>query len=135
VPGSRYPVFVTVRQDSVFETAFFYPQQDGYYAENINGQKERETGQSEWAGLRYNIYPNPLTVPTLNVELYLPKQAQVNIRLLAQSGVILLDENKGLLPQGLHHLKINLPALNTGYCVVSVTLDKEYKISSVVLKK
>ncbi|MDR2146611.1 MAG: T9SS C-terminal target domain-containing protein [Tannerella sp.] len=135
VPGSRYPVFVTIRRDSIFETAFFYPQQDNYYVDNLANQQKTEETSGEWAGLQYNFYPNPLISPTLNIELYLPRTAQVRIQLLTQSGVVLLDENKGELAQGLNLLPVQLPALNTGYYVITVILNNSHRVSGLVFRK
>jgi hypothetical protein len=102
VHGYRYPVFETVKTtvtaDSVetghFETAFFYPPQDHYYLEddetNLALLDNDTIGKpaDPWEGLNYNFYPNPVST-FVNIELYLPRTAQVKLQLRTQSGLLI----------------------------------------------
>jgi hypothetical protein len=122
-----------------FETAFFYPPQDHYYLEddeaNLALPDNDTAGKpvNPWEGLNYNFYPNPVTT-TLNIELYFPREVHVRILLVNQAGLPVLNENKGKLPQGLHHLQINLPFLSTGNYVLTVLLD-DYRTSEIIMKR
>jgi hypothetical protein len=145
--GYRYPVFETVKTtvttDSVetgyFETAFFYPPQDHYYLEDDEANLALldsgtiENPADPWAGLNYNFYPNPVNT-FVNIELYLPRTAQIKLQLRTQAGFLLLNENKGSLSQGLHHLRLDLPALTTGSYILTILLD-DYVISEIIMKR
>jgi hypothetical protein len=58
----------------------------------------------------------------------------VKLQLRTQAGFLLLNENKGSLPQGLHHLRLDLPALTTGNYVLTILLD-DYPISEAIMKR
>jgi hypothetical protein len=145
--GYRYPVFETVRtkltSDSVetlqFETAFFYPPQDHYYLDDdadnlaLSDSEPAEEQDNTWEGLNYNFYPNPVTT-FLNIELYLPRAAQVKLQLHTQAGLLLLNESKGYLSDGLHSIRLNLPVLTTGNYVLTIILDN-YPISETIMKR
>ncbi|MDR0541245.1 MAG: T9SS type A sorting domain-containing protein [Dysgonamonadaceae bacterium] len=144
--GYRYPVFETIRTagpDSItgrFATAFFYPPQDHYYLdddeENLALLQENDTTGKPvdpWEGLNYNFYPNPVTT-TVNVELYLPRPAEVKLQVRNQTGTLLASESKGSLLQGLHHLRLDLPVLITGNYLLTILLD-EYAISEIIMKR
>jgi len=145
--GYRYPIFETIRNimtvdtlTDTFETAFFYPPQEQYYLgkddENSalrEEEKAKEKPTDSWDDLYYNIYPNPVST-TLNIELYLPRTAQVKVQLWTQTGSLFSDENKGSLPQGLNLLQLNLSALATGNYVLTILLDN-YPISNIIMKR
>ena len=147
VHGYRYPVFETVKTrvitDSIetghFETAFFYPPQDHYYLEDDEANLallDNDTTSKPadpWEGLNYNFYPNPVTT-TVNVELYLPREARVKLHLRNQTGFLLHSENKGVLSRGLHRLQLALPALATGNYVLTILLD-DYRISEIIMRR
>jgi hypothetical protein len=84
--------------------------------------------------MNYNFYPNPVTSDVLNIELYLPRSAQVKLQLRTQVNFLLLNENKGNFPQGLHRLQLNLPMLTTGNYVLTILLD-DYPISEIIMKR
>ncbi|MDR1631803.1 MAG: T9SS C-terminal target domain-containing protein [Dysgonamonadaceae bacterium] len=147
VHGYRYPVFETVKTrvttDSVetghFETAFFYPPQDYYYLEDDEANLALPDNDTigrpadPWEGLNYNFYPNPVTT-TVNIELYLPREARVKVQLRDQTGFLRRSENKGVLSHGLHHLQLALPVLTTGNYVLTILLD-DYPISEIIMKR
>jgi hypothetical protein len=70
----------------------------------------------------------------VNIELYLPRTAQVKLQLRTQTGYLALNENKGSLPDGLHHLQFGLPALPTGNYLLTILLD-DYPISEIIMKR
>jgi hypothetical protein len=148
--GYRYPIFETVRnvvfRDSTetqrFETAFFYPPQDHYYLEedeeNRTLPEENETGENNgsdpWAGLSYNIFPNPAK-SFLEVEIYLPHTAVVRIQLRTTMGVIVKEENKGFVQAGaISHSLLDVNTLPVNDYILDIWLD-DYLISQVILKR
>jgi hypothetical protein len=145
--GYRYPIFETVRsyrtnegaESDLFGTAFFYPPQDHYYLdddlENLSLLDENETTNPDpWEGLNYNFYPNPIKNTPLNIELYLPKKAQIKLELRNQTGLLLLNENKGSFSEGVHHLTVDLPILSAGNYIMVIFLD-DYRISEILMKR
>jgi hypothetical protein len=146
--GYRYPVFETLRtivyKDSMetdrYETAFFYPPQEHYYLEDdaenlsvLNSLTHEEAEADPWAGLNYNLFPNPVKT-LLEIELYLPKAANVHIQLRSNMGLIVLDEQKGIYPVGLSSFQFNLSAAPVGNYILDMWLDEKL-ISKIILKR
>jgi hypothetical protein len=142
--GYRYPVFEAVRsvnlQDSVtaeFNTAFFYPPQEHYYLaddeENAALQEEGNDIDDPWAGLTYNIFPNPVSY-SLNLELFLPKATNIRVQIRTTMGAIVLDEDKGHFPAGLHNFQFNTSALQVGNYILDVGLNGKL-ISGIIMKR
>jgi hypothetical protein len=145
--GYRYPVFETIRnivyRDSTetnrFETAFFYPPQEHFYLdddeENRAIQEEDENVESDpWAGLSYNIFPNPVQYTPLELELYLPRSATVRVQLRSTMGLIALDENKGTYPVGICNFQFNVSSLPIGNYVLDIWLN-DHLINEIIMKR
>ncbi|MDR1369134.1 MAG: T9SS C-terminal target domain-containing protein [Dysgonamonadaceae bacterium] len=148
--GYRYPIFETIRnivsRDSTetgrFETAFFYPPQEHYYLdedeENLAQLEEAENGEENesgtWKGLSYNIFPNPAK-SFLEVELYLPRPATVRIQLRTTMGLIVKEENRGLVQAGeICHSLLDVYTLPVNDYILDIWLD-DYLINQVILKR
>ncbi|MDR1763443.1 MAG: T9SS type A sorting domain-containing protein [Dysgonamonadaceae bacterium] len=140
--GYRYPVFETVRltksDRETFASAFYFPPDQHYYldddAENFALHEENpDTDSNPWAGLAYNLFPNPVT-SFLNIELYLPKAATVRIQVHSQAGSLVLSSSKGRLSAGLQAFRQDVSALPVGNYVITVLLD-EYPVNEILMKR
>ena len=153
--GYRYPIFETVRswqqhrsnnrRHEFLATAFFYPPQEQYYLDNDEANLAvRADGISPdgtnpdadpWAGLTYNIYPNPVRTSPLSVELYLPKNAnQVHAQLRNTMGMIYQNVNKGYQPEGVCNFQMDLSGLTLGNYILDIWLD-DHLISEIIMKR
>jgi hypothetical protein len=159
--GYRYPVFETVRswekqrrnegnennEDVEFlATAFFFPPQEHYYLdddeenlallENENNEENEENAIIDpWEGLTYNLFPNPVKNSTLNVEMYLPKNAHtIRIQLRSTMGLPVLDENKGARPEGTYSFQLDMTRVSVGNYVLDMWLD-DHLVSEIILKR
>jgi hypothetical protein len=145
--GYRYPVFETVQirenrdaqnEREIFGTSFFYPPQEHFYLEtdeeNLAVLDSLENANADpWAGLLYNYFPNPVKT-YLDVELFLPRDANVIIKIHSQTGITMLNENKGYFSEGLHHIRINLPSLAVGNYTLNILLN-EHLVSGTIFKR
>jgi hypothetical protein len=144
--GYRYPLFETirsiVRQDSTeinrFATAFFYPPQEQYYLgdeANLAVLDSLENANADpWAGLTYNIFPNPVRTAPLNIELYLPQPATVYVQVRNTMGTLLLDKNQGSHPMGICNFQLDLGKLPTNNYILDIWLN-EHLISYTIQKR
>ena len=147
--GYRYPVFETVRSweqhlDSrrnhdFLATAFFYPPQEYYYLDDDEANLAvRADGISPdadpWKGLTYNFYPNPVKTGPLNIEMYLPKSANVRTQLRNSMGMIYQDTNKGYQPEGICNFQMDLSGLTLGNYILDIWLD-DHLISQIIMKR
>ncbi|MCL1938064.1 MAG: T9SS C-terminal target domain-containing protein [Candidatus Azobacteroides sp.] len=145
--GYRYPIFETLRStlltDSTetvnFETAFFFPPQEHYYLEedpeNLALQEEEADRIFDpWAGLTYNIYPNPVKNAPLEVELYLPRPADIRIQLRNTLGLVQMDQFKGSFPIGVCRFLIDAYTLTVGNYILDIWLNEKL-ISEIILKR
>ncbi|MDR2057038.1 MAG: T9SS type A sorting domain-containing protein [Dysgonamonadaceae bacterium] len=147
--GYRYPVFETVRSWEQYSgtadyeflaTAFFYPPQEHYYleedADNLALLANEENNVTDpWAGLNYDLYPNPVKNVNLNVEIYLPKNAQgVLLQLRNTMGLIVLDQNLGAYPEGMHSFQVDTWNLPVGNYILDIWLDEKL-ISEIIMKR
>jgi hypothetical protein len=145
IEGYRYPVFETVktihRQDSiedVFSTAFFYPPQEHFYLEedeeNLALLENENNGSIDpWAGLNYNIYPNP-AISFLEIELYLPREANIRAQLRNTMGLIFTDTDKGYHRQGTCNFQIDVSMLPVDNYILNIWLN-DYLISEIIMKR
>jgi hypothetical protein len=150
--GYRYPIFETVRsweqhRDSAdyefLNTAFFYPPQEHYYLDDdednlaVLDEIAGEEGNSEpvdpWAGLTYNIFPNPVKY-TLELEAYLPKPANIHLQLRSTMGLIASDENKGAYQEGVCHFQFDVNSFPVGNYILDMWLDDRL-ISEIIMKR
>jgi hypothetical protein len=151
--GYRYPIFETLRnivsRDSTetgrFETAFFYPPQEHYYLEedeenlalleeNENGESGENSESDPWKGLSYNIFPNPAK-SFLEIEIYLPRAANVRIQLSTTMGLAVREENRGFVPAGtVCRSVMDVNTLPVNDYILDVWLD-DYLIKQVILKR
>ncbi|MDR1371486.1 MAG: hypothetical protein LBJ72_15400 [Dysgonamonadaceae bacterium] len=146
--GYRYPVFETLRtiiyknstEADRYETAFFYPPQEHYYLEddtenlNVLDSLANITADLDpWAGLNYNIFPNPVTT-FLELELYLPKTADIRIQLRSSMGLIVLDERKGSYPAGFCSFQLNVSTIPIGNYIFDVWLNEKL-IGEIIMKR
>ena len=137
--GYRYPVFEIVRsweqfrssEDYTFlNTAFFYPPQEHYYLEDDEENLALlENGTNEepdpWAGLTYNIYPNPVSAEPLQVEIYLPQAANVRVQLRNTMGLVVLDLNHGTRPAGMYRFQTDASGLPVGNYILNIQLNEK----------
>lgn len=155
VHGYRYPVFETVEsvvknkkhEEKHFHTAFFYPPEEHYYLdgdeqnlaileeENNNILPPTNTDvPNPWQKVTYNCYPNP-TVTNLNIDIYLPKQGQLRMKLTDRLGQILLEEKWGDQPEGIFTRQIPMGEYIRGEYVLSIYFNQsEYMISEKIIK-
>jgi hypothetical protein len=145
--GYRYPIFETIRnivsRDSTetgrFETAFFFPPQEHYYLDEDNEnlalleELEENEASDPWAGLSYNIFPNPVKT-FLELELYLPQSADIRIQVRSSMGLIVLDERKGVYPVGISKFQFNMSAVPIGNYILDVWLN-DHLVSGVIMKR
>jgi hypothetical protein len=147
--GYRYPVFETVRSWEQYSdtadyeflaTAFFYPPQEHYYraedADNLSLlASESDSVADPWAGLSYNLYPNPVKNVNLNVEIYLPKSAQrVLVQLRSTMGLIISDQNLGAYSEGMLNFQVDTWHLPVGNYILDIWLDEKL-ISEIIMKR
>ncbi len=158
--GYRYPVFETVRswvqkqnteEIEFFNTAFFYPPQEHYYLEDdldnqalldeddqpgIGGSGSGNANfqdNNSWAGLRYNFYPNPVET-NLEIEIYLPKQAQVRMQLTDRLGRIVWEKGFGRWEEGINTAQVFMSPYVKGEYVLNIWFD-EYMVGEKIVKK
>ena len=150
--GYRYPVFETVRSweqhlhsgdYEYIHNSLFYPPQEHYYLDNdesnlalLEESDENEGGNDysdPWKGLSYNIYPNPVST-FLELEMYLPKSANIRIELRSTIGLVLLNENKGFHPEGICNFQFDMITAPIGSYILDVWLDEKL-ISEIILKR
>jgi hypothetical protein len=146
--GYRYPVFETVRsweqhqqkrkRHEFLATAFFFPPQEQYYLQddaNLAVLDSLENANNDpWAGLTYNIFPNPVRTAPLNIELYLPQSATVRIQIRNTMGTILIDKNQGNYPVGICNFSLNLGNLQTNNYILDIWLNEKL-ISGTIIKR
>ena len=148
--GYRYPIFETVKsiiqkkgEDlDYFDVAFFYPPQEHYYIENDENnlatleeiENDPIINNDPWAGLTYNVYPNPV-IYNMELDIYLPRSAQVRVQITGKMGQITLIENLGVLPEGISNRQICMASCISGEYVLNIFLDGEAIISKVILKR
>ena len=149
--GYRYPIFETVRSWELYRhskdytflnTAFFYPPQEHYYLnddqENLTILEEKTKGKPDkpdpWAGLTYNIYPNPVHSDPLQIEIYLPKSTNVRVQVSRITGQVVLNENKGNHAAGTYHFEVDMSHLPTDNYALTIGLSDK-KIQEVVMKR
>jgi len=154
--GYRYPVFETVRsweqhldakkRHEFLATAFFYPPQEQFYLEEdsenqalldsvrAGSTRPDEINPNPWEGLTYNIFPNPARTAPLNIEMYLPKSANIRIQLRNSMGMIITDEVKGSYPVGICSFQIETSFLTLGNYVLDIWLNEKL-ISEIIMKR
>ncbi|GHV56591.1 hypothetical protein FACS1894182_03450 [Bacteroidia bacterium] len=144
--GYRYPVFETIKNRNLkaggnsdyFETAFFYPPGEQSYLENDEANRtlrsEDDFPTDPWAGLTYNIYPNPVKTSPLNVEIYLPKPANIHVQLRNTMGTVVLDADKGHYPIGICSFQFETYTIPIGNYILDIWLDEKL-INSVIMKR
>ena len=144
--GYRYPVFETIQTSVVtdgtenvnFETAFFFPPQEQYYPEedpeNAALREEKTDNVPDpWAGLTYNIYPNPVET-NLEVEVYMPKEGQVRMQLTDRSGGVVWKRSYGKWNEDVHSAQIFMSPFTKGDYVLNMLFD-DYLVGEKILKK
>ena len=134
-----------------FLTAFIYPPPQ-QYSENPDtaniAELERMTAEEDsttiddyispqdpWAGMYYNVSPNP-THSNVLFEIYLPRSAtSVMFRINNQLGVPMITQNKGSLPEGISSFTINMYALPVGNYVLDFWLDGYLVHGGVIMRR
>jgi hypothetical protein len=146
--GYRYPIFETVRsweqhqgkrkRHEFLATAFFYPPQEQYYLYDDANLAVLDSLQNSnndpWAGLTYNIFPNPVRTAPLNVELYLPRPATVRVQVRNTIGNVLIDKNQGSYPVGICNFQLSLQGLQTNNYILDIWLNEKL-ISETIMKR
>ena len=149
--GYRYPIFETIRSiivtDSTeiinFETAFFYPPQEHYYLKKDLGNQAlldsvrvgvAHPETDPWAGLTYNMLPNPVKYTPLEVEIYLPRPANIRVQLRNSMGLIVKDEVKGSFPTGVCSFQVETYSLTLGNYILDIWLNEKL-ISEIIMKR
>jgi hypothetical protein len=145
--GYRYPIFETIRtvfmEDSTeidrFETAFFYPPQEHYYLDDdeenlaILENEGNENNVDPWEGLSYNIFPNQVKT-FLDVEIYLPRPANVRVQLRSTMGNLVLNEDKGHYPIGICSFRFDAWSFPLGNYILDIWLD-DHLVSGIIMKR
>jgi hypothetical protein len=98
-----------------------------------NESNEGNENNDPWVGLSYNVFPNPVKT-FLEVEIYLPKTANIRIQLRSTMGLVVLDENKGMHPIGICNFQLNATAVPIGNYVLDIWLD-DHLISEIIMKR
>jgi hypothetical protein len=155
--GYRYPVLETIRTihtsidtaqslvNDIFSTAFIYlPEEQLYWQEDTANLAEVERMKAEekmqksndpWAGMYYNVSPNPARINVL-FEIYLPRSANsVLLKVSTLSGTVVISEDRGSLPEGLSSFTLNVGILSTGNYVLDFWLDGYRVHGGVVMKR
>ncbi|MDR0811004.1 MAG: hypothetical protein LBN23_01835 [Paludibacter sp.] len=153
VEGTDIPPLIEDRGAGIevdtFTTAFFFPppQDELFLTPDTANLAERKRMQVEtdnypslqntnpWAGMYYNISPNPAHADVL-FEIYLPRAcSQVVLQISNQSGLPMLRQNKGGLPEGISNFTLNIGALPVGNYVLDFWLDGYLVHGGVVMKR
>lgn len=99
----------------------------------VDGGSSDEVSDNPWVGLTYNFYPNPVET-NLEIELYLPKQAQVRMQLTDRMGNVVWNKNLGIWQEGINTTHVLMSPFTMGEYVLSMWFD-EYLIGEKILKK
>jgi hypothetical protein len=103
--------------------------------ENLALLEEEDNSVSDpWAGLSYNIYPNPVKTTPLEVEIYLPRPADIRLQLRSTMGMIITDKIKGHYPAGTCSFQVETHSLATGNYILDIWLNEKL-ISEIILKR
>jgi hypothetical protein len=148
--GYRYPVFETVRswtqlRDSAdyefLATAFFYPPEEQALLDDPDNEAllaasalAADSIADPWAGLTYNLAPNPVRTSLL-VEMDLPREvSHLRIQLRSSMGLILHEEDKGFYPVGSLSFPVSAASLPIGNYILDLWLD-DHLISEIIMKR
>ena len=146
--GYRYPVFETVRsweqsrsnngENEFVAEAFFFPPEEQVFLEddeaNVAIRNEITTNNDPWAGLTYNIYPNPVNNLPLEVEIYLPKPADIHAQMRNSMGHVVWNQTFGSYPAGTVNFQIPCAGLPVNNYILDIWLN-EHLISSIIMKR
>lgn len=152
--GYRYPVFETIRsweqhqnnglkanhkKYEFLATAFFYPPQEQYYLGDEANLAVLDSLANEntdpWAGLTYNIYPNPIKTAPLNVEMYLPKPvSNILVQVRSTMGAIVLAKKQGYHQEGIYNFQLELGNVPVGNYILDIWLD-DHLISYTIMRR
>jgi hypothetical protein len=81
--------------------------------------------------LDWKIYPNPVK-DKLTVELNLTADTKVNVQVISKDGRVLLNADKGTLPQGLQQLNFNVQNIAAGSYFVRVKAGEKSCVQMIV---
>lgn len=81
-----------------------------------------------------NVYPNPSTDFT-NVDLYLPNNENITIKLYNSLGQIVKTDHKGLMSSGNHNIKINLDNLVEGLYFIELQIGNSIELQPINIVK
>jgi hypothetical protein len=81
--------------------------------------------------LDWKIYPNPVK-DKLTVELNLTSDTKVNVQVISKDGRLLLNADKGTLPQGLQQLNFNIKNIASGSYFVRVEAEEKSYVQMIV---
>jgi len=138
----------TVPQNNIFETALLYPPPQNRFDEqnpdsaNIAElallEAELEAAQNDanpWAGMTYNIFPNP-AYSYLQFEIDLPRDCnEVVVQLRSQMGQMIFNENKGAYSQGVRSFSFNMNGLPIDNYILDFWLEGYPVHGAVIMKR
>jgi len=145
--GYRYPVFETVESYRVSgdnfiilqKSSFFYHPYDQVFdtgeeqalADSLQSP-EREV-PDPWADLVCVLAPNPAKT-TVGIEMYLPQRAEIRIQVHNTQGLIYINKNLGIYPEGEHSLQLDVSALPVNNYILDIRLN-EHMESLILMKR
>jgi hypothetical protein len=150
-PGYRYPVFETIENINVSDTAettyystsFYYPPADHYYLDTdtanqalIDSIANHPSTPKSWAeeNFSYNYYPNPIQGHTLYLEYLLKADADISISLHSSVNGLQRQIPKKQQTAGLYTESIDLVGLTPGTYILRFHI-KDETVSDVILKR
>ncbi len=81
--------------------------------------------------LEWKLYPNPIK-DKLTVELNLTTDTKVNIQVISKDGRMLLNVDKGMMPQGQQQLTFNMQKISSGSYFVRVKAGDKYYTQTII---
>lgn len=87
---------------------------EGYWVDGIEDVRTK--------GLGIHVYPNP-AVNTLSLDYSADALANVNVRIMAITGHVLINKDLGRVNTGVQHFSFDVSALNSGMYLIQVTND------------
>lgn len=81
--------------------------------------------------LDWKIYPNPVK-DKITIALNLTTDTKVNVQVISKDGRLLLNTDKGTLPQGEQEINLNMQNIASGSYFVRVTAGDKYYMQTIV---
>jgi hypothetical protein len=97
-------------------------------------QKITAIERVEKNNLSCNIYPNPITGGTTNVNFSLDKKSKVSIKVLDIKGQVLWGNDFGYKPKGSYNESINLSNLANGIYVMRIEINNNQITKKIIVR-